>query len=107
MKILWNELLYPIGIALVLFVALVLASNLASAGTPTAPPPQGAVLAPLGTFGVKFCNQIVLWVILQDGKVVRMDKDHHPKTPEEMQAFLRWVETGPTDIEILPCPVSA
>lgn len=90
-----------------LISALVLAGSLASAGTPTAPPSSVPVEPPQGTFGVKFCNQIVLWVILQNGKVVRMDKDHHPKTPEDLQAFLQWIETGPTDIKILPCPVSA
>lgn len=48
-----------------LISALVLAGSLASAGTPSAPPAI-KVEAPQGTFGVKFCNQIVLWVILQE-----------------------------------------
>lgn len=102
-----------------LIASLILVASIASAAEqPSAPvgnqssvPPGVSVEPPQGSFGVKACSAegkptLVVWVILKNGKVIRMDKDHHPKTPEDMQAFLAWLDTGPSDIIEIKCPVS-
>lgn len=104
MRTLKNLVAFFGGFLAICFVARAMGAEPAAAATPNAPhqlePPQGS-------FGVKFCNQLVVWVILQDGKVIRMDKEHHPKTPEEMQLFLKWLESGPSDVQTIPCPTAA
>lgn len=61
--------------------------------------------APTASFAVVQCKNIVIWVITKDGKTFRVDREHHPK-PEEMQAFLAWLGTGPQDLVEWPCAIS-
>lgn len=86
-------------------LSLILSASALATVPVTAAPPGAGVEPPEASFGVKFCHEIVIWVVLQNGKVIRVDKAHHPKTPEDMQKFLAWLETGPSDIAVLPCPV--
>lgn len=73
----------------------------------TAAPAGTALEPPQGSFGVKLCGEIVVWVFLKDGKVIRMDKDHHPATKEDTQKFLEWLDSGPSDVvdRATNCPV--
>lgn len=60
---------------------------------------------PRASFGVMRCGEVVaIWVVTQDGKVLRTDAEHHPDTPEEYNAFLKWLETAQEDIYVIPCP---
>ncbi len=73
-----------------------------SADVPVAPKP------PTMSFGVSQCGKMIaLWIITQDGHMVRMDKDHHPDTVEHQKALLEWVNTGPVDIYVMSCGITA
>lgn len=68
---------------------------------------EDAPAPPKMSVGVSQCNKIIaLWIVLQNGRVVRMDKDNHPDTPEHQKALLEWVKTGPSDIYVAPCGIS-
>ena len=92
-----------------LAMLLLVLCHIAGAAEPSHPPmTDAAVLGqsvpPLASFGVMQCGEVVaIWVILQDKSVVRTDAMHHPDTPEEYNAFLRWLQTAQSDIYTIPC----
>jgi len=59
---------------------------------------------PKASFGVIQCKKlVVLWVILADGKVTRITQKN---LPDDIDAFIAWLETGPSDGYVLPCMTS-
>lgn len=92
--------------------SLLLGSTAFAADAPVPAAPAGVTVEPpKASMGATYCDpdgtkRLVVWVILANGKIIRMDKDHKPKTPEETKAFLEWLDTGPTDLFPIPCPVS-
>jgi hypothetical protein len=69
---------------------------------------MGQQIPPLASFGVMQCGEVVaIWVILQDKTVLRTDAMHHPDTPEEYNAFLKWLQTAQSDIYEIPCPAKS
>src|ERR1700674_1832893 len=68
----------------------------AHSAAPTPTPPNAS-------FIVTQCNElIVAWIVLANGAVYRADTIHLPKG--DYVAWLKWLQTGPTDVYTLPCP---
>lgn len=83
------------------FLLLLTATPIFGAEPEKAAPPQAS-------FTITQCGRIVVvWIIMPNGKVARMDKDRHPDTDAQQKAFIEWLETGPRDIYDLPCGTSA
>jgi len=82
------------------------ATLLASAAL-AADAPSGLPAPPAASMAVVQCKKpLVIWVIMQDGKAIRFDKDHRPSTEAATLLFLQWVDTGPVDVYELPCAIS-
>lgn len=83
-----------------LFFFFLLVTAQVFAAPPTPVPPQAS-------FTVTQCGKIVvIWVLLPNGKVARMDKNRHPRTEEQLIDFMTWLETGPRDIYDAPCGIT-
>lgn len=71
----------------------------------SAPVPQ-KLAPPRAAFGV-ICKgtgtPVAIWTVLEDGKVFRFDKDHHPDTAQETAKLMAWIKTGPTDFLEIVC----
>lgn len=61
---------------------------------------------PRGSFGFQGCGQYAIWIFLADGKSYRIDSDHQPKTKDDMQKLLDWLNSGPSDIVEIKCGAS-
>jgi len=97
-RILQATTIWRITILLALLGALLLSLPSHSADAP---------VPPKASFGVSQCGKMVaLWIITQDGRIVRMDKLHHPDTEQHQKDLMDWVATGPTDIYVAPCGIS-
>ena len=69
--------------------------------------PEPAKKPPMFSVGVFACGKpVVLWVSVDQGggvgSVHRFDKEH-PIPDEQMDAFLAWLTTGPSDYVTFPC----
>lgn len=54
------------------------------------------------SFGVKACQNfkptVVIWIEFKDGKLGRLDANHHPATAEALSALLQELDKHPTDL---------
>lgn len=61
---------------------------------------------PLGTFGVHYCNKIILWVLTPDGHIYRVtDEVLAQADPVTQRLIKEWIKSGPTDIVEMTCTV--
>jgi hypothetical protein len=92
--------LFGLAIAALLVCAMLPKAH--AADPPAAP--ERKITVPRLVLGVEFCGQEILWVLNQDGKVRRFDKQHTPP-PNEMAIFRAWIDAAEqSDVQVLPCP---
>jgi hypothetical protein len=97
-------------------VALSRAQSLADSKQPTTQPsrtsdyrttadvePAGPAMAsgvPVMYFGVDSCGTKMFWLVMEDGKIFRLDREHHPK---DLEAMMRSIQSLPHDLVEIPC----
>lgn len=54
-------------------------------------------------FGVKACGVQVFWLVMQDGRMFRLDPEHHPK---DLEKFMATIAQLPHDLVEIPCATS-
>jgi hypothetical protein len=65
---------------------------------PAGPAMAGGV--PVMYFGVNSCGTKVFWLVMEDGRMFRLDTDHHPK---DMEGLMHSIESLPHDLVEIPC----
>jgi hypothetical protein len=65
--------------------------------------PAGPAMArgvPVMYFGVDSCGTKVFWLVMEDGQMFRLDREHHPK---DLEAMMRSIQSLPHDLVEIPC----
>ena len=65
--------------------------------------PAGPAMAggiPVMYFGVSSCGTKVFWLVMDDGHMFRLDREHHPK---DMEAMMHSIQSLPHDLVEVPC----
>ncbi len=52
-------------------------------------------------FGVKSCGKTVMWILLTNGHIFRIDDDHSPR---DKKAFMKQLAGVNGDLVEIPCP---
>jgi hypothetical protein len=65
---------------------------------PADPAMAGGV--PVMYFGVNSCGTKLFWLVMEDGRMFRLDADHHPK---DMEALMHSIQSLPHDLVEIPC----
>ena len=88
-----------------LLLALALCGAAQAADVTAAVDPAGPEMAhggvPVIYFGVKSCGVLVIWLVMEDGHMYRLDQSHHPK---DMEGFMKSIAGIPHDLEEIACP---
>ena len=65
---------------------------------PAGPAMAGGV--PVMYFGVDGCGTKVFWLVMEDGRMFRLDREHHPK---DLEALMRSIQSLPHDLVEISC----
>jgi len=65
---------------------------------PAGPAMAGGV--PVMYFGVDSCGTKVFWLVMEDGRMFRLDREHHPK---DLEALMRSIQSLPHDLVEISC----
>jgi hypothetical protein len=68
--------------------------------SPASNPDTMAGGVPVMYFGVNSCGTKVFWLVMEDGRMFRLDTDHHPK---DMEGLMHSIESLPHDLVEIPC----
>ena len=74
-----------------------------SATTAQSVQPAGPAMAggvPVMYFGVDSCGAKVFWLVMEDGRMFRLDTEHHPK---DMEGLMHSIQSLPHDLVLIPC----
>ena len=65
---------------------------------------QDASIPPQISIGVLQCGEVIaIWVLTKEGRMFRVDAEHHPEKSEDYNALLQWLGTGKQDIYEISC----